>query len=149
MKKAFLLLILLLISGCGKKTTVNNTVNNQNSAQQKPYEEVKIIRPSYNTINVKAAKEMLDSEKKIIVIDISPQYGQGHLPRAVNYYIGNGTLEKAMVNLDKQNIYLIYGRKASFSIAGAQKMANAGFKNVYRLDGDYDKWVEAGYETVQ
>lgn len=147
MKKAFLLLFLIFVlAGCGKKNTVNTT-SNQSTPQPKSYPEVKIVRPTFNTIDVASAKEMLDSDKKMIVIDISPQYGQGHLPRAVNYNMGNGTLEKAMANLKKNDTYLVYGRNANFSIASAQKLANDGFKNVYRLDGDYDKWVEAGYEV--
>lgn len=148
MKKALLLLFLILLTGCGKKTIQNNQ-QTQANPNTKPYEDVKIIRPTYNTIDLKTAKEMLDSDQKMIIIDISPQYGQGHLPRAVNYYMGNGTLEKAMANLDKDGTYLVYGRKKSFSVAGAQKLANAGFKNVFCLDGDYDKWVEAGYETIK
>jgi len=32
------------------------------------------------------------------------------------------------------------------SIAGAQKLIDAGFKYVYRLEGNYGAWVDAGYE---
>ncbi|MBE0700129.1 MAG: rhodanese-like domain-containing protein, partial [Acholeplasmataceae bacterium] len=33
----------------------------------------------------------------------------------------------------------------SVSIAGASKLIDAGFENVYRLEGNYSAWVEAGY----
>jgi 3-mercaptopyruvate sulfurtransferase SseA len=31
------------------------------------------------------------------------------------------------------------------AIAGAQKLVDSGFTNVYRLEGNYAAWVDAGY----
>jgi len=33
------------------------------------------------------------------------------------------------------------------SITAAQKLIDAGFKTVYRLEGNYSAWVNAGYEV--
>lgn len=146
MKKVILLFLLVFLAGCGRTPKVTQAP--VNLTPQKEIPEVKIIKPSFNTIDIEAAKKMIDTNLELVIIDISPKYGQGHLPNAVGYYLGNGELEKTMGNLDKNNAYLVYGRDERFSIAGAQKLANAGFKNVFRLQGDYDAWVNAGYEII-
>lgn len=146
MKKVILLFLLFLLAGCGRTTKTTQTPNP--ATPQKTIPEVKIIKPTFNTVDIETAKNMIDSNEELVVIDISPKYGQGHLPKAVNYYLGNGALEKAMEKLDKNNEYLIYGHEERFTIAGAQKLANAGFKKVFRLQGDYNAWVSAGYETI-
>lgn len=146
MKKVTLLFLLVFLAGCGRTPKVTQAP--VNLTPQKTIPEVKIIKPTFNTVDIETAKNMIDSNEELVVIDISPKYGQGHLPKAVNYYLGNGALEKAMEKLDKNNEYLIYGHEERFTIAGAQKLANAGFKNVFRLQGDYKAWVSAGYETI-
>ena len=60
--------------------------------------------------------------------------------------MGDGILDSAIPNLDPEAEYLIYCHIESASRAGAQKLIDAGFKHVYRLDGDYAAWVDAGYE---
>ncbi|MDO8260463.1 MAG: rhodanese-like domain-containing protein [Candidatus Magasanikbacteria bacterium] len=146
MKKVILLFLFLILSGCGRSQ--NPAVSQEQAKPQKQIPEVKIIRPTFNTINAQTAKEMIESNPDLMIIDVSPNYGQGHLPGAIGYYIGDGTLGKTIPELDANNTYLIYGRRSTSSIAGAQKLANAGIKNVYRLDGDYDAWVSAGFETT-
>jgi rhodanese-related sulfurtransferase len=47
--------------------------------------------------------------------------------------------------LDKSKPYLVYCHTESASRQGAQKLVDAGFTMVYRLEGEYDAWVDAGY----
>ena len=51
----------------------------------------------------------------------------------------------ALPTLDPDDTYLVYCHEDSASILGAQKLIDAGFKTVYRLEGNYSAWVEAGY----
>jgi rhodanese-related sulfurtransferase len=44
-------------------------------------------------------------------------------------------------------MYLVYCHVDRVAIAGAQKLTDAGFTNVYRLEGNYRAWVDAGYPT--
>lgn len=67
------------------------------------------------------------------------------MPNAVNYYLGDGSLDRAIPNFDKEKTYLVYCHVDSVAIQGAQKLVDAGFKNVYRLKGNYKAWVDAGY----
>jgi len=63
----------------------------------------------------------------------------------VNYYLGDGSLDAAIPTLDKTRTYLVYCHVDSVAIAGAQKLLDAGIENVYRLEGNYSAWVDAGY----
>lgn len=102
---------------------------------------------AYVDVSPQEAKELIDKNPDLIIIDVSPAYAQGHLPGAVNYYLGDGSLDEAIPSLDKNGKYLVYCHVDSVSIAGAEKLVDAGFKNVYRLEGNYAAWVAAGYEV--
>ncbi len=91
------------------------------------------------------AKDLIDTKPDLVVIDVSPHYAKGHLPRAVHYYLGDGSLDAAIPSLDPEAEYLVYCHVDSVAIAGAQKLIDAGFKTVYRLEGNYGAWVDAGY----
>ena len=100
---------------------------------------------SYIDITPAEAKDLIDNNPDLIIIDVSPHYAQGHLPGAVHYYIGDGSLDEAIPMLDKNKKYLVYCHVDSVAIQGAQKLVDAGFKTVYRLEGNYSAWVDAGY----
>ena len=100
---------------------------------------------SYIDVSPAEAKNLIDNNPDLIIIDVSPAYANGHLPGAVNYYLGDGSLDEAIPTLDKTKKYLVYCHVDSVAIAGAQKLIDAGFTNVYRLEGNYGAWVDAGY----
>lgn len=100
---------------------------------------------SYTDVSPTEAKNLIDTKPDLIVIDVSPAYDKGHLPGAVNYYVGDGSLDEAIPSLDPEDEYLVYCHVDSAAIAGAQKLIDAGFKTVYRLEGNYAAWVDAGY----
>ena len=100
---------------------------------------------SYTDISPAEAKQTIDENPDLIIIDVSPAYEDGHLPGAVNYYLGDGSLDAAIPMLDRNATYLVYCHVESVSRQGAQKLVDAGFMNVYRLEGEYGAWVDAGY----
>lgn len=99
----------------------------------------------YVDVTPQEAKKLIGENPDLIIIDVSPNYAKGHLPGAVNYYVGDGSLDKAIPTLDPNGKYLVYCHVDSAAIAGAQALVDAGFKNVYRLVGNYSAWVDAGY----
>jgi rhodanese-related sulfurtransferase len=99
----------------------------------------------YTDLTPAQAKDLIDNNPDLIIIDVSPNYAQGHLPRAVSYYIGDGSLDRAIPMLDKNGKYLVYCHVDSVAIRGAQKLVDAGFTKVYRLAGNYAAWTAAGY----
>lgn len=100
---------------------------------------------SYMDISSMDAQELISNNPDLIIIDVSPSYNNGHLPGAINYYVGDGSLDEAIPMLDKMAMYLVYCHFDSASRAGAQKLIDAGFTNVYRLEDHYGGWVDAGY----
>ena len=137
MKKEFFVCILLIVgmvflAGC------NEQKEGQNNEQKDEQNE-------FIDITAAEAKELIDTNPDLIVIDVSPHYDDGHLPGAINYYLGDGSLDAAIPTLDKNKDYLVYCHVDSVSISGAQKLIDAGFETVYRLEGNYQAWVDAGY----
>lgn len=120
-------------------------VSNPPQKEEVQQEEVKTI--NYIDVSPQKAKELIMEIPEIVIIDVSPKYDEEHLPGAINYYVGDGSLDAAIPNLDKNLTYLVYCHVDSASIAGAEKLIEAGFENVYRLEGNYSAWVEAGYEV--
>jgi rhodanese-related sulfurtransferase len=104
---------------------------------------------AYMDVTPAEAKDLIDNNPDLIIIDVSPHYAEGHLPGAINYYLGDGSLDAAIPTLDKDKTYLVYCHVDSVAIQGAQKLVDAGFKNVYRLAGNYSAWVDAGYPIEQ
>lgn len=102
-------------------------------------------RTSYIDVSAAEAKALIDKTPDIIIIDVSPVYAKGHLPGAVNYLLGDESLDRAIPTLDKDRAYLVYCHVDRVAILGAQKLVDAGFKKVYRLVGNYSGWVAAGY----
>ena len=56
-------------------------------------------------------------------------------------------IDEAIPTLDKEAMYLVYCHVDSASRSGAQKLVDAGFMNVYRLESHYSGWISAGYEV--
>jgi rhodanese-related sulfurtransferase len=127
MKKVFaitgaLILTTVLLLGCNEQT----------------------VNEGYTDLTVAEAKEKIDSNPDLIIIDVSPYYDDGHIPGAIHYY-GDNSLDDAIPSLDKEKEYLVYCHADGPSISAANKLAKAGFKNVHRLKGNYNAWVNAGF----
>ena len=135
MKKISLVVLLFsvfLLAGCATETV-------ENGGQEET------VKANYVDVSPAEAKALIDAEPDLIIIDVSPHYDEGHLPGAVHHYIGDGSLDAAIHMLNPNDEYLVYCHVDSVAIAGAQKLIDAGFMNVYRLEGNYPGWVEAGY----
>ena len=87
----------------------------------------------YMDVTPAEAKKLIDENPDLIILDVSAAYDEGHIPGAVNYYVGDGSLDAAIPMLDPEGMYLVYCHFDSAAIAGAQKQVDAGFENVFRL----------------
>lgn len=102
---------------------------------------------SFVDIDAAEVKAKIDANEFESIFDVSPSYNNGHLPGATNANSNGGGTDLAdlITNLDKTKSYLVYCHGNGPAIAGAQLMEDAGFKNVFRLEGNYGAWVDAGY----
>ena len=102
----------------------------------------------YKDVTVADAKELIDNNPDLIIIlDVSSKYDDSHIPGAINYGIDDGSLDSAILKPDTEAIYLVYSHDDETSNLGAQKLIEAGFKNVYRLEGNYAAWIAEGYKV--
>lgn len=170
MKKAILIILALtlaltvvILAGCGEEespqpneseeaTTQNQDEDMQmtddmedEDMEEEGMQEEDTAVSGYVDVSPQEAKALIDNNPDLIVIDVSPHYAEGHLPGAVNYYLGDGSLDRAIPTLDPEAEYLVYCHVDSASIGGAQALIDAGFENVYRLAGNYSAWVAAGF----
>ena len=102
--------------------------------------------PGYMDVPPADALDLMNNNPDLLVIDVSPAWGDGHLPGALNFQWGNGDFEAAVPDWDNDAMYLIYCHGDEPAIAAAQHLIDEGFYNVYRLEGNYGAWVDAGYE---
>jgi len=149
-KKLILLFIILLLFFLGlvfglRYWKQNQSLSSQDVALPVAEEETSASQTGYIDVSPEEANELIEKDPDLIIVDVSPDYDQGHLPGAVNYYLGDGSLDEALPTLDKSKTYLVYCHIDSVAISGAQKFVEAGFPKVYRLEGNYAAWVEAGY----
>ena len=105
---------------------------------------------SFIDIAASQVKSKIDAGDFEAIFDVSPHFSEGHLPGATNANnasAGGTDLSELITSLDKTKVYLVYCHVNSPAMNGAQLMEDAGFQNVYRLEGNYSAWVAAGYDV--
>jgi rhodanese-related sulfurtransferase len=142
MKRYILVGILLLtmgaIIGCGG--------GGDNGAA--PEEDYPPTTPgSYVDVTAPQAKKIMNDMVNLIIVDVSAEYNQGHIPGSLNYVLADGSLDLVAPILEKTKTYLVYARTDEESTAGAQKLIDLGLEKVYRLAGNFQAWVDAGYDV--
>jgi rhodanese-related sulfurtransferase len=101
---------------------------------------------SYETISVVTAKEMMDADDDIVVLDVRTidEYNEKHIEGAV--LIPNTSIaEKAETVIpDKDTTILVYCRSGNRSASASAELVSMGYTNVYDFGGIID-WI---YDTV-
>jgi rhodanese-related sulfurtransferase len=104
---------------------------------------------SFTDIAASVVKSKIDAGDFEAIFDVSPMFNTAHIPGATNAKgSGGGTdLSELIEGMDKTKSYLVYCHSDSPAMAGAQLMEDAGFKKVFRLEGNFSAWLDAGYDT--
>lgn len=94
------------------------------------------------SVSVDEATVLLQSHPDMTVIDVRKQSEvlAGTIEGAQHYSMENGAFLKQLETLDKHSAYLIYGNKGEDKRA-VSLMKDAGFDEVYWLEGGYDAWL--------
>ena len=84
----------------------------------------------------------------IVILDVrdEAEFSDEHIEGAINIPIGE--LEE---NLDQLYVFdplLVYSEMAETSRAAVSVLEDNGFERIYRLEGGFEAWKEAGYPTV-
>ena len=128
MLNSLILLLELLLTGCGNAGNDSAYVTSENSSA------------TYTQISQEEAKEMMGKDDDHIVVDVrrADEYAAGHIPGAIlipNEKIGT---EQPAELPDLDQIILIYCRSGNRTKQTLQKLADMGYTNVYEFGGIID-----------
>jgi len=129
-------------------SVAQSVVASENSAESKPI--ISSSTPNaaaiYRKISAQDAKARIDSEDKIIILDVrtEAEFAARHIPNAI--LIPNETIIDTKPELlsDLNAEILVYCRSGNRSAQAASKLISIGYTNVYDFGGIID-WP---YETV-
>jgi rhodanese-related sulfurtransferase len=126
MKKVIgLIAAVLLLAGCSSSSSANNL--------------------SVTEFSAKAA------ETGVITLDVRTpgEYAEGHLQNAQLIDFQSGNFENEILSLDKNATYAVYCRSGSRSGQAVKVMQDAGFTNVFNMNGGVIDWTNAGLPLVK
>jgi rhodanese-related sulfurtransferase len=90
------------------------------------------------------------TEAGIITLDVRTpgEFNEGHIEGAQLIDFQSGNFESEIATLDKSKTYAVYCRSGSRSGQAVKIMSDAGFTNLYNLDGGVIDWANAGLPLV-
>lgn len=90
------------------------------------------------------------TEAGIITLDVRTpgEFNAGHIEGAQLIDFQSGNFESEIAKLDKSKTYAVYCRSGSRSGQAVKIMSDAGFTNLYNLNGGVIDWANAGLPLV-
>jgi rhodanese-related sulfurtransferase len=90
------------------------------------------------------------TEAGIITLDVRTpgEFNEGHIDGALLIDFQSGNFENEIASLDKSKTYAVYCRSGSRSGEAVKVMSDAGFTNLYNLNGGVIDWANAGLPLV-
>ena len=112
-------------------------------------EQVPVVSASYNNVNVSQAKDMIDSNPDLVILDVRTweEYINDHIKNATHIPVDE--LEGRLSELDSQIPILVCCRTGQKSSTASQILADHGVIEVYNMLGGIVAWMAAGYPIVQ
>jgi phage shock protein E len=84
------------------------------------------------------------ADRALVVLDVRTpaEYAEGHVPGAIN--IPNGELAARVAELSdaKSRDIVVYCRSGVRAAQALDVLDKAGFKRLFHLQGDYNRWTE-------
>ena len=91
------------------------------------------------------------ADQALVVLDVRTpaEYAEGHVPGAIN--IPNGELAARVAELAdaKSRDIVVYCRSGVRAAQALDVLDKAGFKRLFHLQGDYNRWTEEKRPTVK
>ena len=91
------------------------------------------------------------AEAGVITLDVRTpgEFAEGHIEGAQLIDFQSGNFENEISSLDKNATYAVYCRSGNRSGQAVKVMHDAGFHNVYNLNGGVIDWANAGLPLVR
>lgn len=122
MKRWIMIIMTLLLTGCGAATEEGTSM-------------------SYQQITAEEAKEMMDENSDVIILDVREQdeYDEGHIPGAILLPVGMIDEDTAAgIIPEKDTVVLVYCRSGNRSKTASASLAELGYTQVYEFGGIND-----------
>jgi len=125
MKKVIAVITSLLLAGCSTTTT------------------------GATNMNVSEFSKKI-TESGVVILDVRTpgEFAEGYIEGAQNIDFQSGNFENEIATLDKNVTYAVYCRSGNRSGQAAKIMHDAGFHDVYNLDGGVIDWTSEGMLLV-
>ncbi|CAN1490191.1 PspE Rhodanese-related sulfurtransferase [Candidatus Nanopelagicaceae bacterium] len=90
------------------------------------------------------------AEAGVVTVDVRTpgEFMTGHIQGAQNIDFESGNFENEISTLDKNGTYAVYCRSGNRSGQAVAIMHDAGFHNVYNLNGGIIDWTNSGMMLV-
>lgn len=148
MKNLILVIILMLcitISGCGKDSSIG--IIGGADGPTSIYVSDKGESNMYEQITAEKAKEIMDSGKEYVLLDVREQdeFESGHIEGAILIPYTEIEEKAKLLIPEKESLILVYCRSGRRSKIASLSLAGLGYKNVKEFGGIID-WP---YEVVK
>jgi len=94
------------------------------------------------------SKKIVESGVVILDVRTPGEFRSGSIQGAQNIDFESGSFESQIETLDKEGIYAVYCRSGNRSGQAAKILHDAGFQNIFNLDGGVIDWTNAGKALV-
>ena len=90
------------------------------------------------------------TEAGVITLDVRTpgEFNEGHIEGAQLIDFQSGNFENEIATLDKSKTYAVYCRSGNRSGQAVKVMSDAGFANLYNLNGGVVDWSNSGLPLV-
>jgi len=91
------------------------------------------------------------TESGVVILDVRTpgEFAEGYIDGAHNIDFQSGNFENEIATLDKNATFAVYCRSGNRSGQAAKIMHDAGFHNVYNLEGGVIDWANEGMMLVK
>lgn len=143
----FFLILLIALMTFFRSSSINNSQQTDDQPKQNATSDN--LKNATKISASDLSKKILGGEN-ITIFDIrtSDSYAQEHLLNSKNIALPD--LAGSIDGLDKEKTYIIIDSGSALESTGlaARTLADAGFKNIYYLDGGFDAWKSQYNATV-
>ena len=121
------IIMAVLIGGCSSASTA-------------PDQVIQSVSP----VEASTLIEEMGQRPEFIIIDVrrADEFADGHIPSAIN--IDSNVFLEHIVGLNPDGAYLIYCQRGARSASVCEMMRDAGFIEVYEVEGGLSAWEAAG-----
>ena len=91
------------------------------------------------------------AEQGVVTLDVRTpgEFNEGHIEGSQLIDFQSGNFENEIAALDKSKTYAVYCRSGNRSGQAVKVMREAGFNNLYNLNGGVIDWANAGLPLVK